>query len=541
MAHPQYRVLCADLVGTGNQIREELPISDLQFSYILNAAGTFSGTISLDHPKCTRDNLDPGATAIYIERGGQLVWGGILWSAQVDTAERKLHLAGEGFWSYFKRRVIKNRIGMTNVTASASNTYRPNADVVNTGIAGTPDAVNFWNDLKNTTVNTLIGVLSNTPGARMNYRARYTVAGGEFSGLVPGGIRVVMTCASSNNLAINPVLTISGTDYFGQPVAMTPGGVRTVSYTWSLNPATGVAWTSAEVESFGSTNSAGFVTDFCVTAADMAVYQLWMEISWGTSGTAVFLNADELGVARDIINNAQVQPGGNLGITVGSELTTDNGGIFRGVTQTYHSYDRKGTATAVEDLAAAVNGFDFSVEVAWDTTGTIPQKTFKLYYPKRGRRIDGLVFNDNILGVSKVGVDVDATIAANSVDIIGTGDGDNMLIASAADTSLLTRYPLYEAVFSAKDVTDQSLLQAQATATLARKKAPLENPSIEKQANQWPDFGSFQLGDEALVVTSDGWIRINSFQQIQQLTITVGDEGQETMTPVFVSADGTVA
>jgi hypothetical protein len=543
----RYRVLCASLVT--NTIREELAIDNLKFSYVLNAAGSFSGTISLDDPKCTRDNLDPGATAIYIERGGLLVWGGILWTAKVDTVSRSMQLGGEGFWSYFKYRAIKNRVGMQYATASSLDVHLPNSDVLKTNVTGSPDNTTVYtnvDDPSQTSVSTVGNFIYGTTAGLFEYRARANINGGDYSGFTIASVRVAAYGSESpGDGFITPTLNIGGVDYNGtnQSFKGTLGATAQlwpVSWTWTTNPATGLAWTASDVESFGSSNSFGFLGSTTNPGANR-IYGLRLEISWGTSGTSVFLNADELGLARDIINNAQAQPGGSLGITVGSELTTDNGGTFVGRTITFHSYDRKNTAQAVEDLAKLENGFDFSIEVSWDSTGTIPQRQFVLYYPKRGRRIDTLVFNDNILGVSQVGVTVDATVAANSVDIIGSGDGDAMLIASQADTSLLSRYPLLEGVYSAKDITDRTLLGQQAAAKLARTKAPLENPSIAKQADTWPDFGSFQLGDEALVVTRDGWINIDSYQQIQQLEVQVSAEGQETMTPTFVSADGTVA
>lgn len=100
-----YRHLVADLL-TGT-IREEIPFSTVKYSHVLNRPGAFAATLPLRHPKATRANLDPGRTAIYVERNGVIVWGGILWTAKASVDSSTVDVGGEGFWSYFRRRLIR--------------------------------------------------------------------------------------------------------------------------------------------------------------------------------------------------------------------------------------------------------------------------------------------------------------------------------------------------------------------------------------------------------------------------------------------------
>jgi hypothetical protein len=102
---PTYRYLVADLL-TGT-IREEVPFSQVRFSHVLNRPGAFSASINLRHPKATRNNLDPGRTALHVERDGQIVWSGILWTARASVEQATVEVGGEGWWSYFRRREIK--------------------------------------------------------------------------------------------------------------------------------------------------------------------------------------------------------------------------------------------------------------------------------------------------------------------------------------------------------------------------------------------------------------------------------------------------
>jgi len=351
-----YRILSADWLT--NTIREELPIQDLRWSKVLDAQGAMSGWINLDHRKATRANLDPGATLIYIERGGVLVWGGILWTARPDTEGRKLQLGAEGFWSYFRRRRIRT--------------------------------------------------------------------------------------------------------------------------------------------------------------------------------TKTFTGIDQLAIARDLIQYANAQPGALPGITVGAETS----GVPRD--RIYYAYERKWLGEAIEELAAVIGGFDFDIDVTWDAAGTTPVRTFRLFYPRKGTRIDGLVFNHNVAGVARYSADVDATKIANLVDALGQGDGDAMLVATAADPAQWARYPLLEDVISHKDVNVADTLQGHAAASVERRKLPVETASLAKRADIWPDLGSFDVGDEGRLVVEDGWVSVNGFQRIQAIEVTVSDEGDEQLVPTFVSADASV-
>lgn len=350
----EYRVLCASLLS--NTISEELAVHDLEYSEVLNAPGAMSGWVSLDDAKVTRATLDPGSTAIYIERGGLLVWGGILWTAVPDTNKRELALGAEGFWSYFRRRLI----------------------------------------------------------------------------------RVTQTFAA----------------------------------------------------------------------------------------------VDQLAIAQALIDYAQDAPGGDLGIVVGSETS----GMDRD--RTYLAADRKNLGAAVEELAAVEGGFDFQVAVAWD--GSTPERTFALHYPRRGSRIDGLVWNHNIAGVASITVDVDAKSMSNQIDTLGAGDGDTMLIASAADTSLLARYPLMEDALAYRDVVIPETLQGHAAAQVGRRARPPELPKVTTLADTFPGLGSFQVGDEGRVVVDDGWLEIDAFHRVQAIEVDVPDTGPEMITTTFVSADAQV-
>lgn len=335
-----YRYLVGDLL-TG-VLREEMPFSGVTYSQVLNAPGAFQATIGLQHPKATRANLDPGRTAIYVERDGVLLWGGILWAAQVSADKAEISLSGEGFWSYFRRRVLRT-----------TKTY-----------------------------------------------------------------------------------------------------------------------------------------------------------------TAV----DQLAIAQDLVTWAQSQTGGDLNVAVGIETS----GVDRD--RTFNFWERKPIGEAVEQLAAVENGFDFAVDIEYATSGAIT-RTFRLDYPRRGRDTS-IVFElgANLGSFTQL---VDARVQANQIDVIGSGDGAGMLIATVSDLSEVPPYPLLEDVLSYKDVTVLDTLTGHGNASLAARTTPVETIPTIAQFGPDTGLGSYITGDEVTIRGDAGFIDLDQRVRIIEIAVKVDEESSE--------------
>jgi hypothetical protein len=112
-----YRYLLANVL-TGSLLAE-VPFESASFSHILNAPGAFSGILGLKQPAELEIALEPllspatsnlGKLALYVERDGVIVWGGMLWtSGDVDFDAGTMPINGEGFLSYFRRRVLREK------------------------------------------------------------------------------------------------------------------------------------------------------------------------------------------------------------------------------------------------------------------------------------------------------------------------------------------------------------------------------------------------------------------------------------------------
>lgn len=103
-----YRYLFADLVT--NDILAEIPLTNVSFTQSLNTPGSFSGTIlgsdiaeqGYDIPNTTI----PARTAIYVDRDGVLIWGGIIWIRTWNSDTQHWSFQAREFGSYFERRRI---------------------------------------------------------------------------------------------------------------------------------------------------------------------------------------------------------------------------------------------------------------------------------------------------------------------------------------------------------------------------------------------------------------------------------------------------
>jgi hypothetical protein len=112
-----YRYIFADLLT--NAVLGELPITGVSFNQQLNQAGTLQAHILLSGINSYKYNVDastiPAKTAIYVDRNGTLVWGGVIWGREYNSASQTLSIAAREFESYFERRRITTDTVFTSV------------------------------------------------------------------------------------------------------------------------------------------------------------------------------------------------------------------------------------------------------------------------------------------------------------------------------------------------------------------------------------------------------------------------------------------
>ena len=103
-----YRYLFADL--RTNAILAELPLTGVSFAQVLNNAGTLNARILISDVRESGYDIKnvtiPARTAIYVDRDGVLIWGGIIWLRTYNSADQHITISAREFMSYFERRRI---------------------------------------------------------------------------------------------------------------------------------------------------------------------------------------------------------------------------------------------------------------------------------------------------------------------------------------------------------------------------------------------------------------------------------------------------
>lgn len=112
-----YRYLFADLLT--NEIVGELPLTGVSFTQQLNQAGTLQGHLLLSGMTTAEFNVNqsttPGRTALYVDRNGTLIWGGVIWGRTYNSAAQQLMISAREFESYFERRRITQTVDFFDV------------------------------------------------------------------------------------------------------------------------------------------------------------------------------------------------------------------------------------------------------------------------------------------------------------------------------------------------------------------------------------------------------------------------------------------
>jgi len=251
-----------------------------------------------------------------------------------------------------------------------------------------------------------------------------------------------------------------------------------------------------------------------------------------------YAGADQFAIARGIVDHLQTQAGANIGIVTGSATC----GVTRD--RTYYGYERKNVGDAIAELGAVDNGFDWSVDVAW--VAGVPTKTLNLSHPRRGRLAGttGVVFET---GKNVIDYDYleDGTRSARTVDALGAGDGNDMLISTSTDTALIDAgYPLTAETISHKDVSIQATLDAHA---LAARRARATTPTFLQveidPADVDAGLGTWIVGDDVLVkltdenfpLQDDGSPGLLSYWRVLAYDVNLPDNGPETVKVVLGS------
>lgn len=222
-----------------------------------------------------------------------------------------------------------------------------------------------------------------------------------------------------------------------------------------------------------------------------------LKFAAGLDGTADLENADQLAIARYLIQFITDQAGGDVLTELGAELS----GVTRD--RTYFWYEYKEVWEAILQLSRVIDGFDVAFDVFWDNG--VPAQKLTLSYPRRGR----------LAGATEVVLDYPGNIVhyewpedgdrmATRVHALGAGEGDSAIRASRSKQQLIDNgYPLLQEVYTYTDIIEQATLDNHAEADLAALQEPFTAPTVTLAASRDPIFGTYITGDDAMLQIVD--------------------------------------
>jgi hypothetical protein len=118
----RYTYLAADL--RTNAILAELPLNQVDFTTRLDDIGHLRGKINLFDPGANKvsnylqNATQPGRTALYVDRDGVLLWGGIVWTDRYTASTGELELQAMDFFSYFDHRYLTANVAQVSGSAA---------------------------------------------------------------------------------------------------------------------------------------------------------------------------------------------------------------------------------------------------------------------------------------------------------------------------------------------------------------------------------------------------------------------------------------
>ena len=259
--------------------------------------------------------------------------------------------------------------------------------------------------------------------------------------------------------------------------------------------------------------------------------------------TTNFSNTDQLVIAKTLIEDAQNEPYGDIGILYNTAGQTSSGVL---VDRVYYDYELKTVFNAIQDLSRQDDGFDFDIDIEYDGVTGLPTKAFNTYFPRSGTAYDpndpeALVFQFPAGNVVEYEYPEDGSIAANTIYALGAGSNEGKLISIAQNSAfLLDGWPLLEDQANYSDITDQTVLDELAAAQVIAVSYPPTTIKMVVPPYVVPEYGTYEVGDDARVMIYDNRFPegLDAIYRIVGISVQPGEDGPERATLTLTQGSG---
>lgn len=170
------------------------------------------------------------------------------------------------------------------------------------------------------------------------------------------------------------------------------------------------------------------------------------------------------------------------------------------------SSDQKYYGDVMDDLSAAADGFDWTIDCQRQNDGSY-LKTLRVGFPSMGVQADSpdLVTFEYPGAITNYYMTESMTDAGTNVRVLGSGEGSSMPVTDVQQTDMLAiqGWPRWDVDISYKDVPDSTLIHQLALQAAVNNKPPMMTAKITVKADQDPVFGSYNIGDACRLVITD--------------------------------------
>lgn len=223
---------------------------------------------------------------------------------------------------------------------------------------------------------------------------------------------------------------------------------------------------------------------------------------------------DQAAIARGLLAQTQTRPGGNLGISPGTNLT----GVTRD--RTYEAGDSIGER--IQELSEVLDGFEWDVEPA-SASGL----TLQIFHPQRGLN-RGVILEYGGL-VSTVDRGVDPAGYANAIRVTGrqndAGIAPTPVELAASDIATVPQGRWDKAV--GEDIETQAALQDRAGWQLDQAQIIHPSYTLGLRPGGWRGPDHIWVGDTVRTVIYSGRLLVDANLRVFEISFDIPDTGDE--------------